>query len=1561
MPQFSQRSSDSNTTNIGSLPTPSSALELIVPDDTIPERHPWEDEFLSTELPEIPTTDYLYGEGFNFTKHLDVSSGRYYYFDHVSQLSTWEKPMDELNLFVTEEMKESKTLARWNAFIEKKLEAMKRTEIIQVMRKKRANEREKAEKDTRKREENALNFTWRNALMAAAGERYGGKVCDINYSWIPLKIDPILYSFEHDYGVKLRALRLVGVDMVNIPDEIGNHLHNLEVLSVANNKLKSLPDSIVELHNLTELNALHNQIEQLPLKIGLMGSLTRLDLANNRIKSLPSTFAALSKLERLVLEHNNISILPENLEFMKNCKLININFNKLTRIPFCLPNMPSLTSFSAVMNELTYIPRDIVYSESISILRLSRNKIKALPDIFGELSQLTELSIDFNNISNLPSNFYMLEKLTVLRLEGNESMVVPPQDVIAGGAVMVVEWCRNRWLNDEHFRRKAIISSLQDILHKLQHLDIIDPSVFEPNVQFDGDTWFAVQLNYLFKDLMPAARAISRERYGFLFSYEEVLWAVQKFEDANGAVLMKQIAQFRRCSCKDENGRRKPCIPPRKGFMCSRACTLIKTGIVLQADRRQRIWLALRKKGIEDAVRLAENEAKRYLQTKDGQLWIKELSFNFAEDIMTEKGVGRVVAWREKKLERKKLDIIRKYDGKKKKLVKARDARAAAIRQEISTLYDKLKKTDIGYLKETLEQQIDDWTAKLANMTENEQLLELQSQCEEECKKCEEDIMNVSSSSEEEKETEENGSVEPLVTEEQKAFNAVKAAKKKDELDAKKLFLEEETVADQVKDYLGKEAKAAAKKLSKFRNKRGEEMAKQSKEARKAMRSAIDTVNIRYRRAILTLNGDFKETQQVMEHDLARQYIKNCGATARREAEHTYKIMGRVRQNWDGLGIDYCFNTWVVWVKSKTKRLRRDLRREYRTKLRAFESGLATVRIAQLNVSLWRKQMDVFNDIPFWEHRLSGEKIWQQPRLENYVPVGFEVPVPPTPLPEGVSLDSSESEGEAVGGDENEEEAGKEAKEGESEDKDGDGEDEEEEEISDVSDGSTEDDGGGDGEDEKSDEDDGGSQKKHTDLRNKLMREKRKKQLTRRQGMQHRNHKVHATTSHQGLQSFLAKQDKTSRATTAPDTAEDSVSYTLGGSLQSIAEGGDDEVGVATLGQSGRSGRLLIDNEDAEIEDAEGCIRPTLKYQPRWPVFNPNTVQDMSATEGSGSFSPNTEKGVPAVMEYAYGPDSLRGAVKAPTGTLVRKPVRPVFDPPVNTDIPSSRELDLQKLSRDFILPTLAAIEEQTAIAELESLGMSFSASKSVSEHGMDTTTSDPGGEDTPSATQSKELELVEAEKMVLQRRGLTGAARFQTYKRQVERRKIAPGAKWEAFAKESAARKAEDERKRREEEAKNFKKPNPAELLALVGKTKEDLKEHGSGKIVRERTAYAKEAMKIKNKLEAYATNNDLVGAPKKKTFYEKELKFMFDNDYKSDSDSDDEAETGDTLAPLPDPIHLPLDPDSLLKQSNSRHGSTRTGSVAKSLLSDSRKSAMPSRMKSVKSSQASGSVMGK
>lgn len=263
----------------------------------------------------------------------------------------------------------------------------------------------------------------------------------------------------------------------------------------------------------------------------------------------------LLRLVKVDLERNNLTVLPENLEHMINCQALNINNNRLVRLPKCVARMPSLTSLSASGNLITYIPHELFTSTSLKILRLSVNGITALHDHVGQMTQLRELCLDFNQLASLPLAMYKLTNLTLLRIEGNEQLLDPSPQVIALGAKGVVKYFCDVFLSDIQIGMRKIIRAVQKVLNAVVDERMADPTLFEPNVILPGsasDRWFAIQLEYFWRSLIPAVNKLwktqattlsnkSAETFNstFSFSEQEVMWAFTNFSDAIGPVFKR--------------------------------------------------------------------------------------------------------------------------------------------------------------------------------------------------------------------------------------------------------------------------------------------------------------------------------------------------------------------------------------------------------------------------------------------------------------------------------------------------------------------------------------------------------------------------------------------------------------------------------------------------------------------------------------------------------------------------------------------------------------------------------------------------------------------------------------------------------------------------------------------------------------------------------------------------------------------------------------------------------------------------------------------------------------
>ena len=103
-------------------------------------------------------------------------------------------------------------------------------------------------------------------------------------------------GFVHE-GQSVIGLSLRQQKLKALPETIRN-LTNLQRLYLRDNELTTLPETIGELKQLQNLDVFNNQIQTLPDSIGDLPNLWRFDLSRNQIPRLPHTIGQLKSLKR---------------------------------------------------------------------------------------------------------------------------------------------------------------------------------------------------------------------------------------------------------------------------------------------------------------------------------------------------------------------------------------------------------------------------------------------------------------------------------------------------------------------------------------------------------------------------------------------------------------------------------------------------------------------------------------------------------------------------------------------------------------------------------------------------------------------------------------------------------------------------------------------------------------------------------------------------------------------------------------------------------------------------------------------------------------------------------------------------------------------------------------------------------------------------------------------------------------------------------------------------------------------------------------------------------------
>lgn len=282
--------------------------------------------------------------------------------------------------------------------------------------------------------------------------------------------------------------------------------------------------------------------------------------------------------------------------------------------------------------------------------------------------------------------------------------------------------------------------------------NLYDPSEFEPNSILDDeiDPWFAFQMPYFWSILLPKLQeswkyndlqGIIDMKYKvsvFPYTEKEVMTAFLKFSDALGPILKKRIGVFKKCSCM-KDGVRRPCVPPRVGYMCRRNCTFLKMKLVFQTDRQDRLWNEYKKNNLSDAVKRAKNEAEIYLNSKEGKTWLSTEAFEQSNlTLLVQDGVGKKKGWRLRLANKRKKKIMKKFNRKILETEKERDDNEVRMQAELLILKNRLNGDDMvkgGFLYIKTETTIQNLIMRLGNMEEDVRLQRLMLMSELECDK----------------------------------------------------------------------------------------------------------------------------------------------------------------------------------------------------------------------------------------------------------------------------------------------------------------------------------------------------------------------------------------------------------------------------------------------------------------------------------------------------------------------------------------------------------------------------------------------------------------------------------------------------------------------------------------------------------------------------------------------------------------------------------------------------------------------------------------------------------
>lgn len=212
----------------------------------------------------------------------------------------------------------------------------------------------------------------------------------------------------------------------DVPDSIGS-LPNLEVLSLADNKLTSLPGSVRNFVHLRVLNLSTNHFAELP--IGAMFSLPNLRevyAASNALTGafFPMTVDIVRSLTTLDISNNSLASISFGSELhLPSIQYLNVSRNRL----FGMPNMSSWTSLVTLLaeeNSLSAVPDGFTSLSKLKTADFQRNSLRAVEPEIGNMVALETLTLAANPLRDkklLSMSTFEIKEALMKKLEAAKS------------------------------------------------------------------------------------------------------------------------------------------------------------------------------------------------------------------------------------------------------------------------------------------------------------------------------------------------------------------------------------------------------------------------------------------------------------------------------------------------------------------------------------------------------------------------------------------------------------------------------------------------------------------------------------------------------------------------------------------------------------------------------------------------------------------------------------------------------------------------------------------------------------------------------------------------------------------------------------------------------------------------------------------------------------------------------------------------------------------------------------------------------------------------------------
>jgi internalin A len=190
-------------------------------------------------------------------------------------------------------------------------------------------------------------------------------------------IPPSIAEWSH-----LKRLDLSSNELTQFPAQF-NAPDSLTNVSLANNNLTAIPQFLCRTNNVRTLDLQRNKISLVPPSlISSCQSLSDLSLSNNPIGALPESIGELSHLKKIFFDNCGLSEIPESVRQCDSLRYVFLDNNSLTEFPTVLLNLDNdnyRAQISLDSNNIITLPLEIMSSKLQSI-DIDRNMLCKLPD-----------------------------------------------------------------------------------------------------------------------------------------------------------------------------------------------------------------------------------------------------------------------------------------------------------------------------------------------------------------------------------------------------------------------------------------------------------------------------------------------------------------------------------------------------------------------------------------------------------------------------------------------------------------------------------------------------------------------------------------------------------------------------------------------------------------------------------------------------------------------------------------------------------------------------------------------------------------------------------------------------------------------------------------------------------------------------------------------------------------------------------------------------------------------------------------------------------------------------